>query len=95
LDLIGLGLLLKKMEPTKEIIHDVVERERWLQIVHHYRPAVERTLDVCLTGNESKVTCSSRAYKQISQYRYNHLKYMIVYLLYARMKSIQVDNELE
>lgn len=44
LDILGLHLLLKSLEPAKDSLNDQRGRQHWQRQVHKYRPVVERIL---------------------------------------------------
>lgn len=49
LDVLGLFLLLKSLEPNKDSISDQKGRQLWQKQVHKYRPVVERILGQFVT----------------------------------------------
>eukprot|EP00105_Crassostrea_gigas_P007930 XP_011422347.1 PREDICTED: E3 ubiquitin-protein ligase rnf213-alpha isoform X2 [Crassostrea gigas] len=56
LDVLGLFLLLKSLEPNKDSISDLKGRQLWQKQVHKYRPVVERILGQFVTeGHQTGV----------------------------------------
>ncbi|XP_069105343.1 E3 ubiquitin-protein ligase RNF213-like [Argopecten irradians] len=72
LDVMGLHLLLETLEPVKDTLNRERNRAEWLQRVRHYRPAVERLLDMVRPGQDPEtIQCGPRCVKGIQKPGYS------------------------
>ncbi|XP_033741837.1 E3 ubiquitin-protein ligase rnf213-alpha-like [Pecten maximus] len=94
LDVMGLRLLLEKLEPLKETLNKVVSRAEWLQRVRHYRPVVERLLDMVQSGHDLEtVQCGPRCVKGILEARMTWTCVLVVKLFIEHVYSIQAADD--
>ncbi|XP_021342051.1 E3 ubiquitin-protein ligase rnf213-alpha-like, partial [Mizuhopecten yessoensis] len=90
LDVMGLRLLLEKLEPEKETLNKVASRAEWLQRVRHYRPVVERLLDMVRPGDDPEMAqCGPRCVKGIQEARLTWTSVLVVKLFIEHVYSIQ------
>ncbi|XP_021363666.1 E3 ubiquitin-protein ligase rnf213-alpha-like isoform X2 [Mizuhopecten yessoensis] len=94
LDVMGLRLLLEKLEPEKETLNKVASRAEWLKRVRHYRPVVERLLDMVRPGYDPKMAqCGPRCVKGIGDARLKWTAVLVVKLFIEHVCSMLGSNQ--
>ncbi|XP_060085808.1 E3 ubiquitin-protein ligase RNF213-like [Ylistrum balloti] len=91
LDVMGLRLLLEKLEPEKETLNRVQSRADWLQRVRRYRPVVERLLD--MVHPEHTVQCGPRCVKGIQEARLTWTSVLVVKLFIEHVYSVREADD--
>nr|XP_034331576.1 E3 ubiquitin-protein ligase rnf213-alpha [Crassostrea gigas] len=89
LDVLGLFLLLKSLEPNKDSISDLKGRQLWQKQVHKYRPVVERILGQFVTeGHQTGVEeFGRRCIEGIKEARYVWTKVVVMKLFLQHVCS--------